>query len=50
MRHALTSNATQPYARDNAHKDELMKCELAGRSKVEVSGFKGLGETAALVE
>jgi topoisomerase IV subunit B len=32
------------YARDDAHKDELMKSEFAGRGKVEVSRFKGLGE------
>ncbi|MEM7221575.1 MAG: DNA topoisomerase IV subunit B [Pseudomonadota bacterium] len=32
------------YARDEAHKDELMKKELTGRAKVEISRFKGLGE------
>ena len=32
------------YARDEAHKDELMKKEFAGRGKVELSRFKGLGE------
>ncbi|RIK93113.1 MAG: DNA topoisomerase IV subunit B [Proteobacteria bacterium] len=32
------------YARDDAHKDELMKSEFAGRAKVEISRFKGLGE------
>jgi topoisomerase-4 subunit B len=32
------------YARDDAHKDELMKRDFAGRGKVEVSRFKGLGE------
>jgi len=32
------------YARDDKHKDELMKREFAGRGKVETSRFKGLGE------
>ena len=32
------------YARDDAHKDELMKSEFSGRAKVEISRFKGLGE------
>ena len=32
------------YARDDAHKDELMAKEFTGRAKVEISRFKGLGE------
>jgi topoisomerase IV subunit B len=32
------------YARNDQHKDELMKGEMGGRGKVEVSRFKGLGE------
>ena len=32
------------YARDDAHKDELMETEFSGRGKIEVSRFKGLGE------
>ncbi|HEB79384.1 MAG TPA: type IIA DNA topoisomerase subunit B, partial [Rhodospirillales bacterium] len=32
------------YARDDAHKDELMKKEFPGKAKVEISRFKGLGE------
>ena len=32
------------YARDDKHKDELMAKEFAGRGKVELSRFKGLGE------
>jgi topoisomerase IV subunit B len=32
------------YARNDWHKDELMKTELNGRGKVDVSRFKGLGE------
>ena len=32
------------YARDDAHKDELLKTEFKGRGKIEISRFKGLGE------
>ncbi len=32
------------YARDDAHKDELMQSEFTGKGKVEISRFKGLGE------
>ena len=32
------------YARDDAHKEELLKKEFTGRGKVEISRFKGLGE------
>ncbi len=32
------------YARDDAHREVLMESEFAGRGKVEVSRFKGLGE------
>jgi topoisomerase IV subunit B len=32
------------YARDEAHRAELMEREFNGRAKVEVSRFKGLGE------
>lgn len=32
------------YARDDAHKDELMQTTFGGRGKVEMSRFKGLGE------
>jgi topoisomerase-4 subunit B len=32
------------YARDEKHREELMKTELTGRGKVEVSRFKGFGE------
>jgi topoisomerase-4 subunit B len=32
------------YARDDAHRDELMEKEFTGRGKIEVSRFKGLGE------
>jgi topoisomerase IV subunit B len=40
----LSQGAKSAYARDDAHKDELMKSEFSGRGKVEVSRFKGLGE------
>jgi len=32
------------YARNDAHKDELMKTAFNGRGKIDVSRFKGLGE------
>ena len=32
------------YARDDAHKAELLKTVFTGRGKVEISRFKGLGE------
>ncbi len=40
----LTQGAKTTYARNDAHKDELMKSFFTGRGKVEVSRFKGLGE------
>jgi topoisomerase-4 subunit B len=43
----LTQGGTVIYARDDKHKDELMKTSLAGRGKVEISRFKGLGEMPA---
>ena len=35
------------YARNDKHKDELMKKEFHANAKVEVSRFKGLGEMMA---
>jgi len=35
------------YARDDAHKDELMRTMFTGRGKVELGRFKGLGEMRA---
>ena len=32
------------YARDDLHKDELLKSEFNGRGKIEIGRFKGLGE------
>ena len=40
----LTQGAKTVYARDDAHMEELIKKELTGKGKVEVSRFKGLGE------
>lgn len=39
----LTAGGKSVYARDDAHKDELLAGELKGK-KVDVSRFKGLGE------
>ncbi len=35
------------YARNEAHKDELLKSEFTGRGKIEIGRFKGLGEMMA---
>jgi topoisomerase-4 subunit B len=40
----LSQGAKTVYARDDAHKAELLKSEFNGRGKVDVSRFKGLGE------
>jgi topoisomerase-4 subunit B len=40
----LTQGAKSLYARDDAHKEELMKSGFSGRGAIEVSRFKGLGE------
>ena len=32
------------YARDDAHKDELMATDFKGKGKIDISRFKGLGE------
>ena len=40
----LTQGGKSAYAMDDAHKDALMESEFAGRGKVEISRFKGLGE------
>ena len=40
----LTQGARTHYARDDAHKDELMRTAFDGRGKIEISHFKGLGE------
>jgi topoisomerase IV subunit B len=43
----LTHGGKTVYARDDKHKDELMKKEFHANAKVEVSRFKGLGEMMA---
>ncbi|MBL8641695.1 MAG: DNA topoisomerase IV subunit B [Alphaproteobacteria bacterium] len=43
----LTSGNVSVYAMNDQHKDELMKTTFRGKSKVEVSRFKGLGEMPA---
>jgi len=35
------------YARNDAHKDQLLKSEFTGRGKIEIGRFKGLGEMMA---
>lgn len=42
----LSAGANSVYARDDAHKDELMATVFKGR-KVDISRFKGLGEMPA---
>jgi topoisomerase-4 subunit B len=40
----ITQGAKTLYARDDAHKEKLLKKEFTGKGKVEVGRFKGLGE------
>jgi topoisomerase-4 subunit B len=40
----LSQGARTLYARDDAHKDALLKSDFTGRGKVEINRFKGLGE------
>lgn len=40
----LSVKGKSAYARDDLHKDELLKTEFKGRQNVEVGRFKGLGE------
>ena len=40
----LTQGAKSLYARDDAHKEQLLKSGFTGRGAIEVSRFKGLGE------
>jgi len=40
----LTQGTKQVYARDDTHRDQLIATALTGKSKVEISRFKGLGE------
>ncbi|MDP1699815.1 MAG: DNA topoisomerase IV subunit B [Aestuariivirga sp.] len=43
----LTQGGKTTYARNDQHKDELLKTVFGGRGKVEVGRFKGLGEMLA---
>src|SRR5207253_7933006 len=43
----LTHGAKTVYARDDAHKDTLLKSEVNANAKVDVGRFKGLGEMMA---
>jgi topoisomerase-4 subunit B len=43
----LTQGATSRYARDDTHKEELLRSVFSRRGKVDVSRFKGLGEMPA---
>ena len=43
----LTSGGVSQYARDDAHKEELLQTAFKGKSKVDISRFKGLGEMPA---
>ncbi len=40
----LVQGTKSAYARDDAHKDQLLASQFNGRGKVEISRFKGLGE------
>ncbi|NBR11041.1 MAG: DNA topoisomerase IV subunit B, partial [Alphaproteobacteria bacterium] len=40
----LSHGGKTAYARNDAHKDELMRTEFKGKSNVEIGRFKGLGE------
>ena len=40
----LSQGGKTLYARDDAHREELMRTEFNGRGKVEIGRFKGLGE------
>ena len=40
----LTQSAVTYYARDDRHREELLKSVFKGKGKIEISRFKGLGE------
>jgi len=40
----LTQGSQSVYARDDAHREQLLKSAFKGNGKIEVSRFKGLGE------
>lgn len=43
----LKSGTISAYARDDAHKEQLLKTTFKGKTKVDISRFKGLGEMGA---
>jgi topoisomerase IV subunit B len=43
----LTQGPKTVYARDDEHRDELIRAVLTGKGKVETNRFKGLGEMSA---
>jgi len=43
----LSQGGKSAYARDDAHRDQLLEKEFSGRGKVDISRFKGLGEMPA---
>jgi topoisomerase IV subunit B len=43
----LAQGGKVAYARNDAHKDELLKTLFTGKGKVEIGRFKGLGEMRA---
>ena len=43
----LTQGEVTLYARDDVHREELLRTGFSGRGKIEVSRFKGLGEMPA---
>ncbi|MDI6026194.1 DNA topoisomerase IV subunit B [Corticibacterium sp. UT-5YL-CI-8] len=43
----LSQGGKTLYARNDAHKDELLRTEFTGRGKIEIGRFKGLGEMMA---
>ena len=44
----LTQGDKSIYARDDAHREEILRTILTGRAKIETSRFKGLGEMPAI--
>lgn len=44
----LTGGSVTAYARDEAHRDQILKTTFKGKTKVDISRFKGLGEMPAV--
>jgi topoisomerase IV subunit B len=40
----ITQGSKTLYARDDRHKEELLRAEFSGRGKIDIGRFKGLGE------